>query len=97
VCNSYEDVMETICWNAIDRGIGSSSIGARLTETCEIHDQLGNSVVKGAIDFGLDAEQERVKESFMTFVGSDNNSDAMINTTTNNCLGFRRRINCMFE
>ncbi|KIL71220.1 hypothetical protein M378DRAFT_154718, partial [Amanita muscaria Koide BX008] len=38
--NSHEDVRETICRNAIDRGIASSSVDARLTETCEVHDEL---------------------------------------------------------
>ena len=97
MCNSYEGVTETICCNAIDRGIAPSSVDARLMETCKIHDQLGNSFVKGAPDFGPDAEQERVKEPPTTFVGSDDNSDGMINTTTDNCLGFRQKINCMLE
>jgi hypothetical protein len=40
VCDSYEDIRETICRNAIDRGIVSSSVDAGLTEACEIHDEL---------------------------------------------------------
>jgi hypothetical protein len=33
------------------------------------------------MEFSLDAEQERMKEPIRSFLGSDDNSDAMINTT----------------
>jgi hypothetical protein len=48
--------------------------------------RVGLNVVKGIIDFGLDTGQERVKEPFTIFVGSEDNSDAMTNTTAD---GFR--------
>jgi hypothetical protein len=50
------------------------------------------------MEFGLNAEQERVKEPIRSFLGSDDNSDAMINTTADSGLGdCRYRINCVGE
>lgn len=90
MCNSYEDISETICRNAMNRGIASSSVEAGLTKRCKIYDELRYSVAKYAMAFGLDAEQECVKEPIRNFLaGSDDNSDTMVNTTTNNGLGGR--------